>query len=77
LKVKNSSQCVSCETKDCALACPVGLSTQPGSFISDGQFKNSRCVGVGDCVEACPYENIFFYDVRNFLKEKVVKKDRD
>ncbi len=77
LKVKDSSQCVSCETKDCALACPVGLSTQPGSFISDGQFKNSRCVGVGDCVEACPYENIFFYDVRNFLKEKVVKKDSD
>ncbi len=75
LKVKDPSQCVTCKTKDCALACPVGLSSQPGSFISQGQFKNSRCVGVGDCVEACPYENIFFYDVRNFLKEKVMKKE--
>ncbi len=75
LKVKDPSQCVTCKTKDCALACPVGLSSQPGSFISEGQFKNSRCVGVGDCVEACPYENIFFYDVRNFLKEKVMKKE--
>ncbi|MHB1622665.1 MAG: 4Fe-4S binding protein [Cuniculiplasma sp.] len=74
LKVRDPKQCVTCKTKDCATACPVGLSSQPGSFISDGQFKNSRCVGVGDCVEACPYENIFFYDVRNFLKEKIVKK---
>jgi polyferredoxin len=75
LKVKDASQCVTCKTKDCASACPVGLTQQPGSFISGGEFKDSRCVGVGDCVEACPYENIFFYDVRNYLKEKVMKKN--
>ncbi len=74
LKVKDTNQCVTCKTKDCATACPVGLSSQPGSFISSGEFKNSRCVGIGDCVEACPYENIFFYDVRHFLKEKLSRK---
>ena len=74
LRVKDTDQCVTCKTKDCATACPVGLSSQPGSFISSGEFRNSRCVGIGDCVEACPYENIFFFDVRHFLKEKLSRK---
>ena len=75
LKVNDPMQCVNCKTKDCATACPVGLSTQPGSFISAGEFKNSRCVGIGDCVEACPYENIFFYDVRHFLRDRMRRKN--
>lgn len=70
LKVKDSNQCVTCETKACATACPVGLSAHPGNFISTGEFKDSRCVGIGDCVEACPYDNIFFYDVRHFIRGK-------
>ena len=74
LKVKNSNQCVECKTKDCAKACPVGLSSQPGNFIENGEFKNSRCVGIGDCVEACPYDNIFFYDVRHFVKDRIEMK---
>ncbi len=75
LKVNDPMQCVNCKTKDCATACPVGLSTQPGNFISTGEFKNSRCVGIGDCVEACPYENIFFYDVRHFIRDRLRKKN--
>ncbi|MGP6207659.1 4Fe-4S binding protein [Cuniculiplasma sp. SKW3] len=76
LKVKNSNQCIECKTKDCATACPVGLSSQPGSFIKGGEFKNSRCVGIGDCVEACPYDNIFFYDVRHFIRGRIGKGKR-
>ena len=34
LKVNDPMQCVNCKTKDCATACPVGLSTQPGNFIT-------------------------------------------
>ena len=75
LKVNDPMQCVNCKTKDCATACPVGLSSQPGNFISTGEFKNSRCVGIGDCVEACPYENIFFYDVRHFIRDRFKKRD--
>ncbi len=74
LKVRDSNQCINCKTKDCARACPVGLSSQPGNFIQKGEFKNSRCVGIGDCVEACPYDNIFFYDVRHFVKGKFFSK---
>jgi polyferredoxin len=70
LKVRDPYQCVNCKTKDCASACPVGLSAMPGSFIDKGEFRSYRCIGVGDCVEACPVNNIFFYDVRHWLKEK-------
>jgi len=75
LKVRDTNQCVTCETKDCASACPIGNYGQPGKFIQSGEYKESRCVGIGDCVDACPYENIFYYDVRHWLREKLSKKD--
>ena len=71
LKVRDPNQCINCKTKDCATACPVGNHSQPGNFIAKGEYKDSRCIGIGDCVDACPYENIFYYDVRHWLKEKV------
>jgi len=67
----NENQCINCKTKDCATACPVGNHSQPGNFIEKGEYKDSRCIGIGDCVDACPYENIFYYDVRHWLKEKI------
>lgn len=70
LKVKDPSICVTCETKDCAKACPVGLTDLPGSFIAKGEFKSSKCIGVGDCVSACPYSNEYFFDVRHWLKRR-------
>ncbi len=69
LKVKDKNMCKTCKTKDCATSCEVGLSTMPGSFIKSGEFKSVKCVGAGDCIRACPYNNIYFYDVRNYLKE--------
>lgn len=69
LKVKDPAQCVKCETKACSNACPVGLTDLPGSFIKKGEFKALKCLGVGDCVEACPYDNIYFYDVRHVIRK--------
>jgi polyferredoxin len=69
LKVKDPATCVTCVTKDCAKACPVGLTDLPGNFIAKGEFKSSKCIGVGDCVGACPYNNEYFYDVRSWLKK--------
>ncbi len=77
LKVKDPMQCVNCKTKDCAKACPVGLTDLPGSFIKSGQFRSHKCIGVGDCVSACPYENEYFYDVRGWLREKLGRKNPD
>lgn len=75
LKVHDPSQCVTCPTKDCTLVCPVGNSGQPGAFISKGEYKSSRCVGIGDCVNACPYENIYYYDIRHLIKERIRKRE--
>lgn len=75
LKVKSPDTCRTCQTKDCVSACEVGLGDLPGQFIKQGYFKSSKCVGAGSCLEACPYDNIFFYDVRNFLREKKVGKN--
>jgi polyferredoxin len=71
LKVKDPNVCVTCQTKDCAKACPVGLTDLPGSFIKSGQFRSHKCIGVGDCVSACPYQNEYIYDVRGWLRERL------
>jgi len=71
LKVRDSDACIDCKTKDCAKVCPVGLTDLPGSFIDKGEFRSFKCIGVGDCVSACPYENVFFFDVRNWLRAKL------
>ena len=70
LKVRDPEVCVTCETKDCARACPVGLTDLPGSFMATGEFKSLKCIGVRDCVSACPYENEYFFDVRHWLRLK-------
>lgn len=76
LKVKSSDQCISCKTVDCAYACPVGLTDMRKPFIDKGYFKSYKCVGVGDCIEACPYDNIFIYDVRHYVREKLPLRKR-
>ena len=73
LKVKSTDTCVHCPTKDCALACPVGLTDLPSQFISKGELKSHKCIGVGDCVTSCPYQNIQFHDIRHWVKQKVSK----
>ena len=71
LKVRDGDTCVNCETKDCAKVCPVGITDMPGAFIDREEFKSYKCIGVGDCVTACPYQNIYFFDVRNWVRTKL------
>jgi len=71
LKVRDPKKCLTCKTVDCAYACPVGLTDMRASFIKKGEFKSFKCIGVGDCVEVCPYNNITFYDARSWIKEKL------
>lgn len=74
LKVRDRTACVNCRTKDCASACPVGLTAMPGKFIGTGEFKNYKCIGIGQCVSACPVDNIFFYDARHWFSERIHRK---
>jgi polyferredoxin len=70
LKVRDPQVCASCTTVDCANACPVGLTDMRGEFIKKGEFRSIKCVGIGECVDACPHKNVFFYDVRHWIKER-------
>ena len=71
LKVKDKKVCQSCTTFDCAKACPVGLVDMPLYFRRDGEYRSSKCCGVGDCVGACPYGNMYHQDVRFWIRRKL------
>jgi polyferredoxin len=71
LKVHSRDVCKDCTTLDCAKGCPIGLVDMPGHFRKSGEFRSSKCCGVGDCVEACPYGNLYVYDVRHWIRERM------
>lgn len=71
LKVRDRSVCWACTTLDCAKGCPVGLTDMPGHFRQKGEFRSSKCCGVGDCVEACPYGNLYIADVRHWIAARL------
>jgi ferredoxin-like protein FixX len=68
LKVKDRTICQTCTTVDCAKACPIGLIDMPQHFRTKGEFRSAKCCGVGDCVGACPYNNMYLSDVRHWLR---------
>ncbi|MFZ0699104.1 MAG: hypothetical protein WAN74_02790 [Thermoplasmata archaeon] len=70
LKVRSKDVCKACTTIDCAKSCPVGLVDMPGHFRTKGEFRSTKCCGVGDCVGACPYGNMYIYDVRHWVRGK-------
>jgi polyferredoxin len=69
LKVHSKDVCKACTTVDCARGCPIGLTDMPGHFRRTGEFRSTKCCGVGDCVEACPYGNLYVYDIRHWVRE--------
>ena len=68
LKVKDRRVCRDCTTLDCAKTCPIGLVDMPGHFRKKGEFRSTKCCGVGNCVGACPYGNLYIYDVRHWVR---------
>ncbi|MCI4331832.1 MAG: hypothetical protein L3K19_08340 [Thermoplasmata archaeon] len=77
LKVRDREVCRRCTTLDCAKKCPVGLVDMPGHFRKFGEFRSSKCCGVGNCVDACPYGNLYIHDVRHWLAQRFARpRDR-
>ncbi len=68
LKVRDKQVCRDCKTLDCAKGCPVGLVDMPGHFRQTGEFRSTKCCGVGDCVEDCPYDNLYISDIRHTVR---------
>ncbi|MGI0155277.1 MAG: hypothetical protein ACREDE_03990, partial [Thermoplasmata archaeon] len=50
LKVRDRQVCRDCTTLDCAKSCPIGLVDMPGHFRTQGEFRSTKCCGVGNCV---------------------------
>ena len=71
LKVRDKQVCWDCKTLDCAKGCPVGLVDMPGHFRQTGEFRSTKCCGVGDCVEDCPYDNLYISDVRHWVRRRL------
>jgi len=71
LKVKDRKVCQQCTTFDCAKACPVGLVDMPLAFRTTGEYRSTKCCGVGDCVGACPYGNMYHQDVRFWIRRHI------
>ncbi len=76
LKVRDRAVCQACTTFDCAKSCPVGLVDMPLAFRTTGEYRSTKCCGVGDCVEACPYGNLYHQDVRFWLQRLVRGRPR-
>ena len=71
LKVHDKQVCRECTTLDCAKSCPVALVDMPGHLRAKGEFRSSKCCGVGDCIEACPYDNLYISDVRHWVRRRL------
>lgn len=71
VKAKNQKVCQSCTTYECAKACPVALVDMPLQLQATGEFRSAKCIGVGECIEACPYDNLYIHDVRHWLRNKL------
>ena len=77
IKAVDPNVCLRCPTKDCVIACEVGLGDLPAQFIKNGYFKSQKCVGSGSCISACPYDNIHFYDIRNVIRDRLSAESTD
>jgi polyferredoxin len=71
VKAKDAAVCQACTTYDCAKACPVALVDMPLQLQATGEFRSAKCIGAGECIEACPYDNLYIHDVRHWVRQKL------
>ncbi len=67
IKAKDVETCKSCESLACEKACPAKIEIRE-DVLRKGYTNRISCVGCGDCVEACTYNNLYIYDVTNVIK---------
>lgn len=67
IKAVDQSICQSCETKSCEPSCPTAIPIRH-DIMQKGYTNRISCVGCGNCVESCDFENLNAIDIRNYVK---------
>ncbi|AWR96489.1 4Fe-4S ferredoxin [Acidianus sulfidivorans JP7] len=69
-KIKSNSieTCKQCDSMECERSCPIKIPIR-SDVISKGYTNRISCVGCGDCVEACPYNNLEIIDITSYFKK--------
>ncbi|MCG2907500.1 MAG: 4Fe-4S binding protein [Sulfolobales archaeon] len=57
VKANSVETCKACRSVECEGACPVKIPIRSDVLLK-GYTNRIACVGCGDCVEACPYDNL-------------------
>jgi NAD-dependent dihydropyrimidine dehydrogenase PreA subunit len=69
IKTNNANACEGCETMECESSCPTAIPLQT-DFLRKGYSNRITCIGCGDCVEACPQDNLRIVDARDYLRRR-------
>ncbi|MBW9140837.1 MAG: 4Fe-4S binding protein [Candidatus Aramenus sp.] len=69
VKAKDVNACKECQSLSCEKACPQKIEIRE-DVLSKGYTNRISCVGCGDCVEACPYNNLYIFDVTSLFKTR-------
>jgi hypothetical protein len=72
IKPINGTTCEKCETMECESDCPTAVPLRV-DFLRNGYSNKITCIGCGDCVEACPEENLQIVDARDYIRKLPLK----
>ncbi|QGR20574.1 4Fe-4S ferredoxin [Stygiolobus azoricus] len=70
IRAKDVETCKTCQTKSCEGACPVKIPISV-DILQKGYSNRISCVGCGDCVEACTYNNLVIEDITTRFRHGV------
>ncbi|WP_338602642.1 4Fe-4S ferredoxin [Sulfolobus tengchongensis] len=68
IRAKDVSVCENCETHACDMACPIKIPISD-DILKKGYSNRINCVGCGDCIEDCTYNNLEIIDIISFIKK--------
>ena len=72
IRATDRNICEGCGTRECEASCPTAIPLRT-ELLRKGYSNKITCIGCGDCVEACPQENLRILDARDYLRRHPLK----
>jgi ferredoxin len=69
IKATDNNICEGCKTRECEASCPTAIPLRT-EFLRKGYSNKITCVGCGDCLEACPQQNLRILDARDYFRRR-------